>query len=373
MRRHTVAVAAAVTGLLLSACGGKSSDNADQTPVVVPTSAATPSPSATAPVGSSVDAASVNANELGKVPVMMYHVVREDPKGEYDQSPAEFKAELERLYKENYRPITAVNFVEGKIDIPAGMHPVVLTLDDSTTSQAAIGPDGAPVATTALGIMEAFESDHPGWNSTATFYVNNGSFADEKVIPWLVANGYEVGSHTITHANLKTLSDAGVQKEIGGNVAYIEKLAPGYKVKTFARPLGIAPVNGALAHDGTHEGTTYSFEAVMLVGSDPSKSVFDKDFDGYYVHRIRSGLGEQQLDSGYWLTQLGKNPSSIYTSDGDPNKISFPSTEATKLAPKYSAQANAYGASIGTGTASATPTATTGTTTTATPSATTTP
>jgi peptidoglycan/xylan/chitin deacetylase (PgdA/CDA1 family) len=370
MRRRTVAVAAAVTGLLLSACGGNESDNADQPPAVVdiPTAAASPSPSAsTAPVGSSVDAASVNANELGKVPVMMYHVVKPSPAGDYDQSPEEFKAELERLYKENYRPITAVDFVEGKIDIPAGTHPVVLTFDDSTTSQAQIGADGQPTPDSALGIMEAFEKTYPDWKSTATFYVNNGSFADEKVIPWLVNNGYEVGSHTATHANLKQLQDSGVQKEIATNVAYIQSLAPGYEVKTFARPLGIAPVNRALMETGSFEGKSYKFIGVMLVGSNPSKSAFDTTFDGLAIPRIRSGRGEQQLDSGYWLTQMAKNPSGIYTSDGDPNKISFPKAKEAELAAKWKDKANPYEPAGATSTTA--PTSPTGTGAASTPSA----
>lgn len=353
MRRRTVVATAAVTGLLLSSCAGQS-DKVEAPPVNPPVAIGDPSasPSAsTAPVGS-VDAASVGANELGQVPVMMYHVVKENPAGDYDQSPAEFKAELERLYQEKYRPVTALDYISGKIDIPAGMHPVVLTFDDSTVSQAQIGPDGQPTADTALGIMEAFEKQYPDWKSTATFYVNNGSFADEKVIPWLVQNGYEVGSHTATHANLKQLGDAGVQKEIATNVAYIESLAGnGYTVKTFARPLGIAPNNRVLAYQGSHEGKSYSFVGVMLVGSNPAKSVFHTDFDptGFGIARIRSGRGEQQLDSGYWLTQMAKNTKTIYTSDGDPNKISFPKAEEAKLDSQYTDRAAPYEAAGSTG------------------------
>jgi peptidoglycan/xylan/chitin deacetylase (PgdA/CDA1 family) len=357
MRRRTVAAAAAVTGLLLTGCG--SSEDKVETPPVAVGATSTPTPSASTPVpGSSVDPASVGANELGQVPVMMYHVVKPSPAGEYDQSPEEFRAELERLYKENYRPVTALDFVNGEIDIPAGMHPVVLTFDDSTTSQAQIGADGAPTPDTALGIMEAFGREHPDWKSTATFYVNNGAFADAKVIPWLVEHGYEVGSHTATHANLKNLSDSGVQKEIATNVAEIEAAVPGYTVKTFARPFGIAPLNKALVSQGTYEGKTYTFLGTMLVGSNPSPSVFSAKFDPIAIPRIRSGRGEQQLDSGFWLTQLARNPKNIYTSDGDPTKISFPKSEEAKLNSKYADKANPYEAA---GTATSTPT--TGTTT----------
>jgi hypothetical protein len=358
MRRPRAAVAVAVTGLLLSGCGSqgdgeKLDAGASAAPAASDKPAASPEPTA---ASESVDPASVSANELGKVPVMMYHVVKVAPKGEYDQSPDDFRKELERLYKDDYRPVTASDFVSGKIDIPAGKHAIVLTFDDSTESQAKIGADGAPVADTALGIMEAFSKEHPDFKMTATFYVNNGAFADEKVMPWLVEHGYEVGSHTATHANLKQLSESGVLKEIGSNVAEIEKALPGYKVTTFARPFGIPPLNFQLLHTGTYEGTTYKFNGVMLVGANPSKSVFDSTFDPYAIPRVRSGSKTKpiDLDSGYWLTSWEKSPKSLYVSDGNPDKVSFPADTTVKIADAWKDKANPYSPS---GTTSVTSTA----------------
>lgn len=351
MRRPRAVLAVAVTGLLLSGCATQSDDpiaNGASTSGASAAPAASSAPAATTEptTAAAVDPASVAANELGKVPVMMYHVVKVDPKGEYDQTPDDFRSELERLYKDDYRPVTASDFVSGKIDIPAGMHPVVLTLDDSTTSQAQIGADGQPVADTALGIMEAFGKEHPDVKMTATFYVNNGSFSDAKVIPWLVEHGYEVGSHTATHANLKTLSDSGVQKEIATNVAHIEAAAPGYKVTTFARPLGIAPLNKDLLHGGTFEAETYKFTGVMLVGSHPAPSAYSADFDPYAVPRIRSGLKTKPvpMDSDYWLASLEKNVKGVYTSDGNPDKISYPADSTIKIGSAWKDKANPYGA-----------------------------
>ncbi|MGQ0630378.1 MAG: polysaccharide deacetylase family protein [Sporichthyaceae bacterium] len=365
MRRPRLVLAAALTGMLLTACSDSGDSaveainaGASTTPEAVP---ASPTPTAEPTEASvAVDPASVSANELGQVPVMMYHVVKPDPKGEYDQSPEEFKAELQRLYDEDYRPVTAQDFVSGNIDIPAGMHPVVLTFDDSTVSQAQIGPDGKPTADTALGILEAFGEANPDFKPTATFYVNNGSFSDAKVIPWLVENGYEVGSHTATHANLKQISDAGVQKEIATNVAEVQAAVDGYTVTTFARPFGIGPVNAVLAYKGTDGTTSYDFSGVMLVGSNPSKSPFAADFNPFGIPRVRSGLGDQELDSKYWLDVLEKNPKSRYTSDGDPEMISYPSTSTVQIGDDWKAKAQSYDPSgssteSSTGSASATP------------------
>lgn len=351
MRARSAVLAAAVTGLLLSGCGSDDDEpvSAGRSPGATSSAVAvTPSPSATSD-GAAVDPAAVKANELGKVPVMMYHQVKTDAKDVYDQTPAEFKAELQRMYDADFRPITVQDFVSGKIDIPAGMHPVVLTFDDSSPSQGKIGADGNPAPDTALGIMEQFSKDHPDWKSTATFYVNTepAPFLDDKVMPWLVANGYEIGSHTITHANLGKLSEAAVQKEIGGNVAAIEKAVPGYKVTTFCRPFGVAPQNGKLLENGSYEGKDYSFNAVTLVGSDPSKSVFGDGFDPFFTHRIRSGPKSKPVDSDstFWLNLLDKGQWTPYTSDGNPDTISYPSTyTAVKIAAEYKDKANAYSA-----------------------------
>ena len=349
MRRRGVAAAVAVTGLLLTACGSETKEAVPASPASEGTPSASPSATPTVePTAAAVDPAGVKANELGKVPVMMYHQVKVDAHDAYDQTPDDFRKELERLYKDDYRPVTARDFIAGKIDIPAGKHAVVMTFDDSSVSQAQIGADGNPTADSALGIMEKFAKDYPDWKSTATFYVNTepAPFNDAKVMPWLVEHGYEVGSHTITHANLKNLSESGALKEIGGNVRDIQAALPGYTVTTFARPFGIAPANLQLLHGGTYESTTYKFDGVMLVGSDPNKSPFNADFDPFAIHRIRSGSKTKpvDMDATYWMASLEAGPSSVYTSDGDPDKISYPATSTIKIADKYKDKANAYSA-----------------------------
>ena len=115
----------------------------------------------------------MGANELGAIPVLMYHQLVVKPRRVYDMSPDAFRVQLQALYDAGYRPITAAAMASGRIDLPAGRHPVVLTFDDSTHDQARLGPDGAPTPESALGILEAFERDHPEFTATATFYVNS--------------------------------------------------------------------------------------------------------------------------------------------------------------------------------------------------------
>jgi len=335
--RMAAAVLLAGCGLLAAACG-PSSGPAAPAAAAAP-AAITASPSATAsPRGPDIDPASVHANELGMVPVLMIHQIVPLPRRVYDRSPEQFRALLQRLYSEDYRPITAADYVSGHIDIPAGKHPVVITLDDAYTNQAQIGADGSPRADTALGIMEAFGREHPDFHPTATFYINTypPPFIDDKVLPWLAAHGYEIGAHTISHANLHKLSDAEVQHEIGGNIAEIDKAVPGYRVTTMATPFGADPVNLALNHDGVWEGAPYHLIGVMEVDPEPAPSPFAVAFRPYRVPR--AGFEDAAIP----LDELAKHPELRYTSGGDPNRISFPAAESDKLAPAWRDRAHPY-------------------------------
>ncbi|MEV6560836.1 polysaccharide deacetylase family protein [Nocardia sp. NPDC051756] len=287
------------------------------------------------------DPAAVAANELGVVPVLMYHQLAAAPDSEYDQTPEKFRAELERLYRENYRPVTAAAYVSGAIDLPAGTHPVVLTFDDSTRSQLAFTADGNVAPDTVVGILEQFRTEHPDFAPTATFYVNNQPFGeDPRALSWLAAHGYEIGAHTATHANLAQLDSAGVQRELADNVRAIGSAAPG-RVRTMALPLGISPADRGLATAGSWEGTSYAFEAVMLVGAEPAPSRYG-DLDATAIPRIRSGRTAVDFDSTYWLDRLAANPEQRYTSDGNPQQVSFPARLSGALNPRWSVQARQY-------------------------------
>ncbi|MEV0108148.1 polysaccharide deacetylase family protein [Nocardia sp. NPDC050799] len=329
------AVVAAMVCAAAAACGGTPAAQPPQTTPAVP-----PPPAVTTPPPP--DPAAVGADELGMVPILMYHQLSPRPGGEYDQTPAEFRAELDRLYREGYRPITAAQYAAGAVDIPAGTHPVVLTFDDSTTSQLRFTPDGVPAPDCAVAVLEEFAARHPDFPARATFYVTDDPFGgDPRALPWLARHGYEIGAHTATHPDLGSLDAAGVQRELAQNVRTIGAAAPGTEVRTMALPLGSAPADPALALAGSWDGTGYRFEAAMLVGANPAPSPFGA-VDPAAVPRIRSGLGRVPFDSAYWLDELAANPESRFTSDGDPRRISFPRAAAGDLAPRWAERAAPY-------------------------------
>ncbi|MGW0177922.1 polysaccharide deacetylase family protein [Nocardia sp. NPDC003345] len=325
-------VVAALCAIGAAACGGAAETAPAPAPPPPPVATTTPPP----------DPAAVGADELGLVPVLMYHQLAARPAGEYDQTPAEFRGELDRLYQEGYRPVTAAQYIAGAIDIPAGTHPVVLTFDDSTTSQLRFGPDGRPARDCAVAILEEFAAAHPDFPARATFYVTNDAFGgDPRALPYLTGKGYEIGSHTASHANLAAADAAGIQHELASNVAAITAAAPGAAVTTMALPLGMAPGDPALARAGRAGGTSYRFDAVMLVGANPAPSPFGA-VDPGAVPRIRSGLGAVPFDSAYWLDRLAAEPGSRYTSDGDPDRISFPRDSADRPAAGWAGRARPY-------------------------------
>ncbi|WP_228542151.1 polysaccharide deacetylase family protein [Nocardia sp. XZ_19_369] len=319
-------------------CTAAAACTADAEPVDAQRAMAETPPPASSPPP---DPAAVGANELGVVPILMYHQLAAAPDSEYDQTPAKFRAELDRLYRENYRPVTAAAYISGAVDLPAGTHPVVLTFDDSTLSQLTFTADGQVAPDTAIGILEQFRTEHPDFAPTATFYVNNEPFGnDPRALPWLAAHGYEIGAHTASHANLARLDSAGVQRELADNVRAIGSAAPG-RVRTMALPLGISPADRALATAGSWDGTNYAFEAVLLVGSNPAPSHYG-DLDPTAVPRIRSGAPPVDFDSTYWLDRLAADPQQRYTSDGNPQQISFPARLSGTLNSRWSGQAKPY-------------------------------
>jgi hypothetical protein len=300
--------------------------------------------------GSTSPAGTAPPNELGNIPVLMHHQLVDGPSSPYDLTPREFQAELQRLWKDGYVPINASALVTGKIDIPAGKRPVVMTFDDSTTSQFGLLADGNVKPDTEVGIMMAFAQKHPDFKPAGTFYVNNDPFAlGSKLsegLKWLTTHGFEIGNHTLDHANLGSLDDTGVQKELAEEASQIERALPGYKIRTMALPYGVTPNNGDLAVSGSWDGTSYGPYAVMLVGANPGPSPFSSQFDPAAIPRIRSAhfpwRCTQDYEFDYWQCQLEKDPGSVYVSDGNPSTISYPKSESGSLASRFRSRAKPY-------------------------------
>ena len=303
--------------LVLSACHSRPS--ATTHAVSTPSGSDAPAATASTVTATAATAAAAHANELGLIPVLEYHSVA-SPEARWARTPAHLRADLERLYRSGYY-LTSLNAVlQNRIDTPAGKAPVVLTFDDSRDNQFRYLPGTPPQLDPdcAVGVLEAFTKAHPDAGKAATFFVLPESlfaqpaYATEK-LQWLVAHGYQVGNHTITHSQLRLLTDAQVDHEIGGALAMIHKILPGYPVPALAYPDGSVPKNLALVQRYHQAG--------LLVGSDPAVSPLSKHWKPLLIPRI------QAIDSEFTrhFTQfLDRAPSYRYVSDGDPDHFSIP-------------------------------------------------
>jgi peptidoglycan/xylan/chitin deacetylase (PgdA/CDA1 family) len=306
-----------------------------------------PPPSTSAPPPSAPpDPAAVRANELGLVPILMYHRLVERPASVYDRTPAAFRAELERLAVEGYVPVTTTEYATGRIDIPAGAHPVVLTFDDGDTTQFALGPDGGPAPGTAIAVLLDVAARHPGFRPVAGLYVNAGPFGspDGAALRWLSDHGFEIGNHTHSHTNLGAVADQQVQEAVVLGQREIQRAVPDYRVSSLALPFGAVPGNAELARRGTFDGVSYDHVCVLMVGAGPAPSPYAAEFDPGSTPRIRSqdaSGDEARYGSTAWLDQLAAAPDRRYTSDGVPDRISYPNSAGTP-APQFADRAVAY-------------------------------
>ena len=345
---------AALAGtLLLPACSdpGRTAATGGSAPGRHPASAPSSAASSAGPPASATPSppgTEVAANELGLVPVLMYHQVMTRPKGVYDITPRAFRAELERLAREGYVPVTAAAYAAGRIDIPAGRHPVVLTFDDSTRTQLALDDEDRPVPGTAVAILRDVAARHPGFTPTATFYVNRDPFADRggrRYLGWLREHGFEIGNHTLDHVSLSATSAGRLRRQLAGGTLMIERATGGAPVTTLSLPFGIRPRDRRSMMTGTWRGTSYAFDGAFLVGAGPAPSPFAREFDPTGIPRIRS-QGRRGREAAYgsaaWLDRLAARPRDRYTSDGDPATVSFPAAAVPLLRREARASARPY-------------------------------
>lgn len=324
--------------LAAAACGGGGggASGPRTTTSAAPTTTARPDPAA------------VGANELGSVPVVMYHRIVDVVKGEYDRTEQELRAELAQLHAAGFRPVTAREYVTGEMPIEAGMSPVVLTFDDSSRDQFALTGTGEVEPQSAVGILLDFAASHPGFRPVATMFVNAGPFGVADGAPLLRKLdelGFELGNHTAGHVNLAKLDPAAAQREIVLGQEVITSSVPGASVDTMALPLGIRPKDRSILTSGSSGGRSYSLKGVFLVGAGPAPSPFAASFDPAGIPRMRSSTwdgGEPNYGTGYWLDWFSKHPDRRFVSDGDPTRISFPADRAPQLAPAFTERANGY-------------------------------
>jgi peptidoglycan/xylan/chitin deacetylase (PgdA/CDA1 family) len=272
------------------------------------------------------------ANELGRIMILEYHQIAE-PEGRWARTPANFRRDLGRLREGGYRLMALGDLLGGTIDLPAGTTPVVLTFDDSSPGQfrylerngrLEIDPE------CAVGILEAFARTHPEFGLKATFYVLPGAAQphrlfgqpehEQRKLNDLVSRGFEIGNHTLWHANLSKYPETTVRKQLAEAQRLVGRLVPGYHLRTLALPMGAYPKNLSWAIRGGVDGTAYAHEAILMVAGGVAPSPFSRRFDPYRLPRIQA----TESELAFWLRYFERRPEERYLSDGDPAVVTIP-------------------------------------------------
>lgn len=354
-----VLAVAVLAGCQASEPGGSDVDGGrpSPSPATSQVSAPSPSPEPTAPDADApqpsptptprVDPAEVGADELGQIPVLMYHRLKADGGGAYDRTRQGFRAELTWLFERDYVPVGLGDVLDGRIDIPAGTKPVVLTFDDSPLEHAQFDGD-EPVADTALGILTDVAADYPDVEPVAVWSVLPAPFGGNEargraIMRKLSERGHELANHSCQHAPLSGRSRAAVQRDLACGANVIRDAVPDADVRVLTLPLGRFPDQHEWAYAGEVPEGRYDHDALLKVGARPARSPFHADFSPLAMPRIRSGDSTEQADfeSAFWLRRLEEHDT-VYVSDGDVARISFPAGRRDELDPAFSDRAQPY-------------------------------
>ncbi len=230
--------------LVLVACTTGPDDKSSQAPIVAPSLTPSPSPVATStpantatrpPSPSPAPTAFITppaAGGVALVPILMYHHLA-DLGGSgtpldhtWTVSPGNLRAQMSWLAEKGFHTVSfpqLVAFFKRGQPLPA--RPVIITFDDGW----------------AEGYSVAFRTlvSH---NFVGTFFVNTNTIGHRQSVTWeqleeMSAAGMDIGSHTLTHPHLRSLTPEAAYKEIADSRALLEKRLS-RKVTTFDYPFG---------------------------------------------------------------------------------------------------------------------------------------
>lgn len=273
-------------------------------------------------------------NELGKIPILTYHKIS-DEDSEYTRKRENFAADLLQLKKLGFSPVTLAELRSGKITTPRGKIPVLITFDDSSESQFKYEDNGKLTPGCGVEIMARFQQANPEYPLRGVFFVlpkaqypNNFFGQTDKIgvkLRYLTENGFEIGSHTLWHANLKKYRNK-IEEQLGLATAEIQKYLKGYAVYAFALPYGIFPpkADEPRLRAGKYKGKAYRHDMIFDYSNGLSFSVYDKKFDTYRIRRLHGN--EKSMHKLF--KQVREKPEIFFVSDGNADTVTVRKADA---------------------------------------------
>jgi peptidoglycan/xylan/chitin deacetylase (PgdA/CDA1 family) len=211
-----------------------------------------------------------------QVPILLYHRIdHSETDHRYYVSPEVFESEIKLLRDWEYTSITTemlVKAITEGAELPP--RPVLFTFDDGNIDN----------YTNAFPIMQKY--GFTGVLYLVNNYIGYDQYMNKDQVLEMVAAGWEVGSHSMNHFDLKTISTGQQRNEIVESRELLEELL-GVPVLTFAYPFGsrnaasydyvhfakyIAAMgaDGFTADQGT--GNLFSLQRCEIKGTDDAKT-----------------------------------------------------------------------------------------------------
>ena len=213
------------------------------------------------------------------VPILMYHVVAvAPPDAPYPNlfvSPERFRKQVSYLARHGYRGVTLDEvWAHWRHCEPLPRKPVVVSFDDGFGSWRRV----------AFPVLE-----RRGWLGTMNLALShlNGIDVRRRWVRKLIRAGWELDSHTLTHADLTTLGSDSLRNEVAGSRRRLQRIFH-VPVHFFCYPSGrynervIAAVKAAgyLGATTTIEGLAtpdgrYTLRRVRVNGDDSPAEVYE--------------------------------------------------------------------------------------------------
>ena len=207
------------------------------------------------------------AGQQAAVPILMYHVIAANHGQPYPQlyvSPSLFAAQMAYLAHHGFHVVTLQEVYDYWHGAPLPRKPVVVSFDDGFRNQ----------YTKAMPILSAY-----GWSGTLNLAVSHLSAGTYGLGPnevrTLIDRGWEIDSHTMSHARLPGLPASALAREVGGSRAYLRRHF-GVPVRFFCYPGGAfdTTVIGAVRRAG------YAMATSTIEG-------FARFADAFTLRRVR--------------------------------------------------------------------------------------
>lgn len=223
----------------------------------------------------------------GAVPILMYHVIKAPAAGVAYRdlwTPAEtFKATIKALKSAGFNGVTMAQVHDawrGGQGLPD--RPIVISFDDGYLSHFA----------TAMPVLAS--AGWPGVLNLEGKNIGKGGLTVQQ-LEAMIASGWEIGAHSLTHPDLTTVGLDQLEREVAGSRRVIERKLH-VKVGTFCYPAGRndAVVQAAVRRAGYLSATTvdpgiaaptdnqFALPRVRINGSDSPQTV---------LARVHSGRG----------------------------------------------------------------------------------